>query len=102
MPNHIHFLIQIRNEKELAKIEKINDYGSFEDYVMKQFSNLFSSYTQAYNKVFGKKGNLFISKFKRKLIDNENYIEQLIYYIHNNPATMVLSRKLKIGIILPT
>jgi len=86
MPNHIHFIVQIKNEKELSKIEKIINYYSLEDYVMKQFSNLFSSYTQAYNKVFGKRGNLFISKFKRKLIDNENYLEQLVYYVHNNPV----------------
>ena len=51
-----------------------------------QFSKLFNSYAQALNKRFGRHGNLFERPFKRKVIDNEWYLKQVILYIHNNPV----------------
>jgi len=50
-----------------------------------QFSHLFNSYAQAFNKRFDRTGSLFQHPFKRKLIDNEHYLKQVILYIHNNP-----------------
>ena len=52
----------------------------------KQFSNLFSSYTQAYNKSYDRKGSLFIKNFKRKRIKSEEYLKQVIAYIHLSPV----------------
>ncbi|TAJ10689.1 hypothetical protein DMA11_18675, partial [Marinilabiliaceae bacterium JC017] len=50
----------------------------------KQFANLFSSYTQAYNKTYHRKGSLFIKNFKRKKVTNEHYFLRLVNYIHFN------------------
>jgi hypothetical protein len=50
------------------------------------FSNLFNAYTKAFNKRYNRHGNLFERPFKRKLIDNEWYLKQVILYIHNNPV----------------
>ncbi len=88
MPNHFHFLIRMFDERELDKLtfKKAVKYKTFEEYNSKQFSNLFSSYTQAYNKVFMRTGSLFLKNFKRKEINNEKYLRQLIIYIHNNPV----------------
>lgn len=51
-----------------------------------QFSNLFNAYAQAINKRYNQTGSLFDHPFKRKLIDNKNYLKQVILYVHNNPV----------------
>lgn len=80
MPNHFHVLIQTKNlEPPFGK------YETFQKYASKQFSNLFSSYTQAFNKMYDRKGSLFMSNFKRKEITSDTYLTQIITYIHRNP-----------------
>ncbi|MDP2685721.1 MAG: hypothetical protein Q8O62_00770 [Aequorivita sp.] len=86
MPNHFHFLIKVRSDKELLEIEAYKISEKKELYVSKQFSNLFSSYTQAFNKQQGRKGNLFMRPFKRKEIQDEIYFRKLVHYIHHNPV----------------
>ena len=92
MPNHFHFLIKIKIE---SKIRKLDNYKSEQDvslYLSKQFSNLFSSYTQAFNKFTGRRGSLFMRAFKRKLIEDEVYLRNLVKYIHSNPVKAGLSK----------
>ncbi|WP_369824021.1 transposase [Reichenbachiella sp. 5M10] len=55
-------------------------------HLSKQFSNLFSSYTQALNKQLNRKGSLFMKNYKRKKVDDEVYLKKLIHYIHYNPV----------------
>lgn len=90
MPNHFHFLIRIKNIEELQCLLKQKtspDLESFNGrFISQSFSNLFNSYTKSFNKVYNRKGSLFIPNFKRKEIDNENYLKQIIFYIHNNPV----------------
>jgi REP element-mobilizing transposase RayT len=81
MPNHIHLFIEIKRDFLLPG----NSRYSPEQFVSKQFSNLFSSYSQAFNKQQSRRGNLFISNFKRKKVDSDEYITSLIRYIHFNP-----------------
>lgn len=52
----------------------------------KHFSHLFNAYTNYINNKYNRRGNLFKRPFNRKLIDNENYLKQVILYIHNNPV----------------
>jgi len=87
MPNHIHFLIQIKSIEgvELA-FGKFETFQKFEKKVSKQFANLFSSYTQAYNKMYCRKGSLFIPNFKKKEITSDIYLTNVIFYIHHNPV----------------
>ncbi|MBC8321207.1 MAG: transposase [Bacteroidetes bacterium] len=99
MPNHFHLLIRIKNENEIINSMKgkaaINRYCSSESllekekvislYASKQFANLFSSYSQAFNKMYGRMGSLFMKNFKRKQVGDENYLKDLILYIHLNP-----------------
>jgi len=54
--------------------------------ISKQFSKLFSCYTQSFNKYYHRMGSLFIPNFKRKEITSQDYLLQLILYIHNNPV----------------
>lgn len=96
MPNHLHLMVQIRSEKEVLEFIRVKkskrnlqgfeNLGGFSKVISQQFSNLFNAYTKALNKVYGRKGSLFIPNFKRKLINSDNYFGTLIAYIHNNPV----------------
>jgi REP element-mobilizing transposase RayT len=88
LPNHFHFLIRIKNEQEIKTNLPVAfpKFGAIEKLVSKQFSKLFSSYTQAFNKVNGRKGSLFMKSFKRKEVTSQNYLLKLIHYIHLNPV----------------
>ena len=109
MPNHLHLMIKIRSEKEvlqylrIKKLEKLRNarllesleeeetlqafqtVEEFSNIISSQFGHLFNGYTQAFNKMYSRKGSLFIPNFKRKKVNNENYMTNLICYIHNNP-----------------
>ncbi|REE08394.1 coproporphyrinogen oxidase [Winogradskyella pacifica] len=68
--NHFHFAIEVTSETK-----EVNQ----------AFSNLFNAYTKAYNKQNYRTGALLERPFKRKQIKNEDYLKQLILYIHKNP-----------------
>ncbi|HZI24926.1 MAG TPA: hypothetical protein VFD46_07615 [Chryseolinea sp.] len=74
MSNHLHFLVEVKNQILIPE----NSRYSESQFVSKQFSNLFSSYSQAFNKQQRRMGNLFISNFKRSKVDAEEYLTTLI------------------------
>ncbi len=92
MPNHFHLLIKINSEEKLANYfnsldESNTNYSSpYEKLISKQFSNFFSSYTQAFNKQQHRMGSLFIKNFKRKYISDRDYLLKMVNYIHLNPV----------------
>ncbi len=88
LPNHFHFMVQIREELELQKLKAFADLEirEFHKILSQKFSHLFNGYTQAYNKRFDRRGSLFMNRFKRKHIDSDKYYTQLMIYIHNNPV----------------
>ncbi len=103
MPNHFHFLVRIKNEgsfyafiknrssKALQGFKTLEGMGAVEKIsainriVTLQFSHLFNCYTQSYNRLFNRKGSLFIPRFNRKEIDSNDYLTKIIHYIHYNP-----------------
>jgi hypothetical protein len=50
------------------------------------FSNLFNAYTKAFNKSYNRHGALFERPFRRKQINFDPYLQNVIAYIHNNPV----------------
>jgi len=100
MPNHFHFVLRIKGDNKLKvfvekslKINQIKDLQGFENlegltskFISQQFSNLFNSYTKAINKKYNRKGSLFTPRFKRKEINAEEYLKQVIIYVHLNPV----------------
>ncbi len=115
MPNHFHFLVQIKSEEELnaffelhgADLQAfdINSPKNFEGLnsegkkrkplhllISQQFSNFFNSYAKAFNKLYNRKGSLFMHTYKRKHIDSQEYLLTLIHYIHANPIEAKLCK----------
>ncbi|MCG9910877.1 MAG: transposase [Flavobacteriales bacterium] len=101
MPNHFHLLVKIKSEEDIAadstvsNFSKVSNFGKVVNetaesagskFISKQFANFFSSYTQSFNKVYNRRGSLFIKNFKRKEVSDEEYLRNLILYIHLNPV----------------
>jgi REP element-mobilizing transposase RayT len=64
---------------------------AFDSAVSKQMGKFISSYSQAYNKVKKRHGALLESPFKRIRVDSEEYLKNLIIYIHLNPTDLKLN-----------
>jgi len=98
-PNHFHLVIRIRDEVvlsdyfELAARENEQKSNYLSGKVSKAFSNLFSSYAQAYNKVYGRKGSLFMQNMRVEEIYNEEALCKVIHYIHANAVLHGLVKK---------
>ena len=84
LKNHFHLLVKIRSENEICTKFSINKEKSLKK-PSQGFSNLFNAYVQAINKQKNRYGSLLETPFKRKQIKNEEYLKNLILYIHNNP-----------------
>jgi putative transposase len=104
MPNHFHLVIRIRKRETIASLildknnitatnfSKVLNFGrvqitdkEIEKFLSKQFANLFSSYTQSFNKVYHRMGSLFIKNFKREPIYDKAHFLNAIVYVHRNP-----------------
>jgi hypothetical protein len=64
-----HFVIRVNNEKEITQA----------------LSNFFNAYAKAFNKQQNRTGSLFEKHFKRIQIKNEEYLKNIIQYVHLNP-----------------
>src|ERR1035437_1197874 len=106
MPNHFHLVVRMRKReviedlirKNFSKVERNfgkageRNFGKvgvpdeeIERYLSKQFANLFSSYTQSFNKMYKRMGSLFIKNFKRNPILDKEQFTNTIIYTHRNP-----------------
>jgi len=114
LPNHFHLVVRIRKREVIEDIirnknstsinnnfskvwnfGKVNSSSSsssssidnkeIEKFLSKQFSNLFSSYTQSFNKVYKRMGSLFIKNFKREAILDKKHFFNVVIYTHRNP-----------------
>lgn len=89
LPNHFHLLVQIEDEICLIQeFEKVKNRtfnmatDNLSDFVMERFSNLLNAYTKAFNKMYQRKGSLFMDYLKRAKANNTN---DLISYILSCP-----------------
>lgn len=89
LPNHFHAMIRIKAISDIEDSLGGKTFQKFETFgklISRQFASLFSAYTQAFNKMYGRKGSLFTPNIKRKQVNQEAYFTRLIIYIHNNPV----------------
>lgn len=115
MPNHFHLVVRIRKSSVIEQLllnssnstfSKVQNFGkgdgigkgdgnevennsisnaAIEKYLSKQFANLFSCYTQSFNKSYKRMGSLFIKNFKREPIDDKQHFFNAVIYTHRNP-----------------
>lgn len=107
MPNHFHFLIKIKEEDKIElqfeeskklifnNLDENQKYTFLQQFISRQFAKLFSSYTQSFNKLYNRKGSLFIKNFKFKQVDSTAYYNTLIQYIHLNPIQHGFTSKIE-------
>lgn len=90
LPSRFHLLIAFKNRKEILQrsdIETVDfDETKIHQFLMKSFSNMLNSYAKAYNKVYGRKGSLFVDYLKRLRIDDETSLLSTFREIHNFPV----------------
>ena len=77
--NHFHLLVRIKDLKDLTGLSRPVRSQS------QAFSNLFNAYARAFNLAYGRSGALFKRPFQRIQITDDDYLVQLIIYIHWNP-----------------
>jgi len=79
--NHYHFLLK---EPGREIIKKLKFKGSCQNTISQFLSRLNNSYTQYYNKKYDHSGVIFENEFKSIHVDNDYYLNNLIYYINLN------------------
>ena len=78
LKNHFHILLKIKPKEDLPE--------EYKERVHLPFSNLFNSYTKSINKYYNRTGSLFQEHLKRNKVEDEEYLKQLVLYIHLNPV----------------
>ena len=103
-PNYFHFLIRIKEEKELVtrwqdkmnllrekrikkNSDKTADHFLLNHLMITEFSNAFNSYVQAYNKIYRRYGSLLKESFQRKIVAGNEDLLKGICYMHNYPVS---------------
>ena len=89
MKNHFHFLVRIKDQELISSPvgrSKKSPVIIDQDFLYRQFGNLFNAYSQSFNARTKRTGGLFQTPFQRKLIGTEDYFTTLVFYIHNNPV----------------
>ena len=92
LPNHFHFLIQVRSPEILLEQykrlypEKTPPDGWQPVLVMRQFSNMLNSYVKSFNKVYHRKGSLLMDYMRRVEVMDERQFTATAFYIHKNPV----------------
>lgn len=76
MPNHIHFLIEVK-DYTIAKIMQV----------------IQTSYTMYFNIKYQRTGHLFQGRYNSFIVQKENYLLELIRYIHLNPVRAGIVKK---------
>ncbi|MXO03670.1 transposase [Flavobacterium sp. HBTb2-11-1] len=84
LKNHFHIVLRIK--------DKIDIPEKFKEKIHLPFSNLFNSYSKSINKAYNRTGSLFQEHLQRNRIENEEYLKQLILYVHLNPVKHKFSK----------
>lgn len=86
--------VYLELRKEFPNVKPENEFD-FEKFVMQQFSNFFNCYTKSFNKKHNRKGALFIDYLRRTLISDEEYLRNMVLYIHQNPIHHKICNRLE-------
>jgi putative transposase len=91
LPNHFHIIVLIKPEEVILKcFEQVKNKAfdlkehSLVDFIMERFSNFLNGYTKAFNKMYNRKGALFMDYLKRSRAINDRDFSAFLFYIHKN------------------
>ncbi len=85
LPNHFHLLVRVKDDLEIIEPSKPKFQGENKiKIITEQFRLLFMSYAKGINNQEGRVGSLFQKGFRRKHVDNQDYLLNLVEYIHSN------------------
>ena len=100
-PDHFDLLIHVRNTESIKKHfnilkpELIFDQSKVSRFIMQCFSNMLNSYAKSFNKVYQRRGSVFIDYIKRlEIISNEELCNSIIQ-IHKSPVYFGHCRKME-------
>lgn len=85
MPNHFHMMVRVRSD--LSGFQNLTGllWHPSKNPAIKAFSDFFNSYSKSFNKMYGRKGNLFKRSFNRLPIRDEKHWQDTFLYVHLNP-----------------
>lgn len=108
LPNHFHFLVEIKpydvlyelykNKKNYPKAIQYNiiENDNWQpEFVMQHFSNMLNSYTKSFNEKYNRKGSLFMDYLRRVHIKTTEQLLATVFYIHKNPVHHGLCKNMK-------
>ena len=78
LKNHFHIVLRIKSEEDLP--------DKFKNKIHLPFSNFFNAYAKSINTAYGRTGSLFQEHLQKNKIDDEDYLKQVILYVHLNPV----------------
>lgn len=90
LPNHFHVMMQMKStemvEQHFKEVKKGKAFSIdlVSDFLMERFSNCLNSYTKAFNKMYNRKGALFMDYLRRVEIQSDDQFRQTVFYIHKN------------------
>jgi len=105
MNNHFHFCIRAKSDDEFGRFDKRNRWSKeakikwklfdmceiplemqITPQPQRMFAFLFDSYAKYFNRKYVSRGVVFERSCEMRLIDTDEYLIDLICYIHNNPV----------------
>lgn len=91
LPNHFHLVVKIKSFEDVKahfEVIKKKQFNSsthdISDFIMERFSNFLNSYTKAFNKIYSRKGALFMDYLKRSRVEKDSDFTSFIFYTHKN------------------
>jgi REP element-mobilizing transposase RayT len=90
LPNHFHLLARIKPAEEFAdyfqyfKQKPIDHATDLPDFIAERFSNWLNSYTKSFNKVYKRRGSLFLDRIKRSRALTDKDFCNFLFYVHKN------------------
>lgn len=90
VPKRFSLLVCFHSKKEICERLKILEHEISDDkthqFLMQPISNLLNSYSKSYNKMYVRKGALFVDYIRREKIDDVDLLKNTFRKIHQIPA----------------
>lgn len=100
LPNHFHLVVRIKQAEDVVayyEAVKRKPYHLLDtdlsDFIMERFSNWLNGYTKAFNKMYNRKGALFMDYLKRSHAKDAADLVSFYFIPTKMPYTMGLPNK---------